>query len=138
MKILKNSLLALAWVVGLSMGAAAHAERGACKGDIEKFCKDVQQGGGRIVGCLKSHEAKLSPECKARGEEMKSKAAGIREACQDDAHKLCDGVEAGHGAILKCLKDRSSEVSATCKESFGFKGAGASALPNLKGFGKKK
>ncbi len=36
----------------------------ACRGDVEQFCKDVQPGGGRIVKCLKEHEAQLSAGCK--------------------------------------------------------------------------
>ncbi len=36
----------------------------ACRGDVEQFCKDVQPGGGRIIKCLKEHEAQLSAGCK--------------------------------------------------------------------------
>lgn len=35
-----------------------------CTVDIGKFCKNVQQGKGRIMKCLKEHQAELSPECK--------------------------------------------------------------------------
>lgn len=38
----------------------------ACKADMEKNCKDVKPGGGRILQCLKQHEATLSPECKEK------------------------------------------------------------------------
>ena len=41
-----------------------HQKLDACKGDIEKFCKDIQPGGGRIMQCLKQHSAELSPSCK--------------------------------------------------------------------------
>lgn len=37
-----------------------------CKDDMVKFCKGVRPGGGRILQCLKEHEAELSPECKAK------------------------------------------------------------------------
>lgn len=37
----------------------------ACKGDVQKFCTDVQPGGGRVINCLKEHAAELSPGCKA-------------------------------------------------------------------------
>jgi len=36
----------------------------ACRGDVDRFCKDVQPGKGGIVRCLKGHEAELSPGCK--------------------------------------------------------------------------
>jgi hypothetical protein len=37
--------------------------RQVCKGDAEKFCKGIAAGTGRIVSCLKSHQAELSNAC---------------------------------------------------------------------------
>ena len=37
----------------------------ACGGDVDKFCKGVQLGGGRLLGCLKKHQSDLSPACQA-------------------------------------------------------------------------
>lgn len=37
----------------------------ACKADKERFCKDVQPGEGRLIECLKAHEAELSEGCRA-------------------------------------------------------------------------
>ena len=45
--------------------AKMKAAKDACKGDVQKFCKDVKEGGGRIIQCMKAHEAELSAECKA-------------------------------------------------------------------------
>jgi len=39
--------------------------REACKGDVEKFCKDTTHGGGKVRDCLQQHEADLSSDCKA-------------------------------------------------------------------------
>lgn len=39
--------------------------RQECKGDAEKFCKGIRPGQGRILSCLKSHQAELVPACKA-------------------------------------------------------------------------
>jgi hypothetical protein len=36
----------------------------ACKPDMEKFCKGIAPGKGKIYHCLKENEAQLSPECK--------------------------------------------------------------------------
>ena len=35
----------------------------ACTGDMEKFCKDVQPGEGRILKCLREHSQELSIVC---------------------------------------------------------------------------
>jgi hypothetical protein len=47
--------------------AAARAEqvRQECKADAEKFCKGVKPRDGRILACLKSHQAELAPACAA-------------------------------------------------------------------------
>lgn len=39
--------------------------RQACKGDANKFCKGIAAGKGRVVSCLRSHEAELSNACAA-------------------------------------------------------------------------
>jgi hypothetical protein len=36
----------------------------ACTGDMEKFCKDVQPGEGRILRCLREHKQELSSVCR--------------------------------------------------------------------------
>jgi hypothetical protein len=38
--------------------------RAICKADVATLCSGVQPGGGRIAGCLKQNEAKVSPACK--------------------------------------------------------------------------
>ena len=40
------------------------AQRDACKGDYEKYCKSVVPGGGRIIACLAKESDKLTPACK--------------------------------------------------------------------------
>jgi hypothetical protein len=36
----------------------------ACQPDVERLCKDVPPGGGRIRQCLRAHRAELSDGCK--------------------------------------------------------------------------
>jgi chorismate synthase len=42
----------------------------ACGADIQTFCQGVQQGGGRVMQCLKAHRTELSPGCKESIAEM--------------------------------------------------------------------
>ena len=37
----------------------------ACGADAKRFCKGIPQGQGRVLACLKSKEAELSPACAA-------------------------------------------------------------------------
>jgi Golgi apparatus protein 1 len=36
----------------------------ACRGDVDKHCKDVQPGEGRVHQCLRDNSDKLSQACK--------------------------------------------------------------------------
>jgi hypothetical protein len=38
--------------------------RAACETDVQKLCPDVQPGGGRILACLKQHQADVTEGCK--------------------------------------------------------------------------
>jgi hypothetical protein len=43
----------------------AERMREECRADVEKFCKGIAPGGGRILSCLKSREPELQPACAA-------------------------------------------------------------------------
>jgi hypothetical protein len=113
------SMLVLSLALAFPAAAEADKHAGPCKADAEKFCKDVEPGGGRIKKCLKEHEADLSPECKAKGSEMKKKVDAMKaefaEACKEDKDKFCKDVEEGKGGLKKCIKEHEAELSDKCK-----------------------
>jgi Cysteine rich repeat len=45
----------------------------ACKDDMTKLCNGTKPGGGRILQCLKQHEAELTPACKEKMAQPKGK-----------------------------------------------------------------
>jgi len=61
-------IILTAALLGASTAALAQdmtaAQRNACMGDYQKYCKGVQPGGGRIIACLSKESDKLSPACK--------------------------------------------------------------------------
>jgi len=87
-----------------------------CAEDVEKFCKDVQPGGGRLVECLKQHEKELSGPCKQRMEEARERAKEVHQACGDDVHKFCGEVTPGKGRVARCLKEHANQLSPECKK----------------------
>ena len=64
-------MLRIVLTAALLCGSAAvyaqeltNAQRDACMGDYQKFCKSVTPGGGRIIACLAKESDKLTPACK--------------------------------------------------------------------------
>lgn len=107
----KTSFVAILFF--LSAFAFAHDEK-ACKGDIDKFCKQVQGGRHSIMKCLKEHDSELSTECKEKSERFKKKFEEMQTACKDDVEKFCKDADHGH-MIWKCLKKNKESLSESCK-----------------------
>lgn len=94
------------------------AGKDACKADMEKFCKDVTPGEGRLKFCLKAYEDKVSAECREQmgkaGEKIREKMQEGKEACKADVEKFCKDVEPGKGGVVQCLKKHEGELSEAC------------------------
>ena len=61
--------LVLAFAVALFAVSEAQAAdgkslRSVCRADYQRFCRDVQPGGGRIKACMKEHLPQLSEDCR--------------------------------------------------------------------------
>lgn len=93
-----------------------------CGADIQKLCKGLNLGGGRIADCLQQNAAKVSPACKAsvgdvfHSVDQREHAQTVyKEVCQRDMSKSCNGIK-GDGFVLACLVKKESRVSKECNQ----------------------
>ena len=98
--------------------APAAAMQGPCHADVQKFCKDVQPGGGRIYTCLDAHQTELSEACQTMHRWAKDRIAKLHQACDADVQKFCKDVEQGGGRLIMCLKAKGAELSPACQAEF--------------------
>jgi len=112
-------LVTLGFIMLTGTGAFAQEPslKGACAGDVQKFCQGVALGEGRIAKCLAQHKDELSPGCTARVAQAKQQLKGIAQACEDDIYAFCEGVQPGKGRVAKCLKANEANLSPQCKTS---------------------
>ena len=105
--------------------AAAAAKHGPCKEDVQKLCKDVQPGEGRIMACLKEHEAEVSPKCAGNIKQAQQAMKQLSAACEADVEKYCFDTPIGKGGIASCLKKHAADLSPDCKAAVSKAKAGA-------------
>jgi hypothetical protein len=96
-----------------------------CKPELDKFCKGVPPGEGRILACLYAHEDKLSGRCvyafyDAVNQLERAIAAlnYLANECKEDIGKFCANVEPGEGRILKCIEKNEAKIGGRCKQAF--------------------
>ena len=90
------------------------AGEGACHDDVERLCKDVQPGEGRILECLKSNQKDVSKGCVQATQQLKAQLKNL-SACKPDVETLCWNAPIGKGGIARCLQTNQSNVSSDCK-----------------------
>lgn len=90
--------------------ALAAAKSETCRAEVDKLCQGVQAGEGRLVKCLKDHDADLSDACRGYVNLISQYMA-----CLDDSLRLCPGIEPGGGRAMKCLRTHMTDLSSECK-----------------------
>ena len=107
-------LVSLLFVV---LGFTSHSyaqESLLCADDIEKYCKEIKPGGGRLLNCLKAHEKEISPSCCGKIGELQGIITECEKACSGDIAQFCKDVQPGEGRIIKCLRQHDKELSSSC------------------------
>jgi hypothetical protein len=66
-KLLAVTVVVMSMVCGVGVVYAGEEQSKdkPCAADVQKFCKDIKPGEGRVIACLKSHQADLSKACSA-------------------------------------------------------------------------
>ncbi len=116
---MKLNIFAASVFMFLAAGVAGAGQApNPCRADAAKFCKGIKPGGGRIIACLKAHEADLSAECREKGVAAKGKVNELAQACKGDLDTLCKDAKSGHGEKIRCLKEHEKDLSESCKTEF--------------------
>lgn len=109
----------------LSYADAVSQLAAACGADVQKYCKGVELGGGRLRACLDANRAVVSARCQqARAMVYDSIARrvaaqrNIGDICSADINRLC-GVSPVDGNLVTCLGGVApSAISPACNQAF--------------------
>jgi outer membrane protein OmpA-like peptidoglycan-associated protein len=96
----------------------------SCSKDIDKFCKKLNLGGGRVSQCLEQNRGGVSPTCKATITELTAlittraqARASVMRVCDVDIRRLCPGVQPGDGNLMECFYKAKQNVSPQCRQA---------------------
>ena len=87
---------------------------GPCREDIQKFCKSVRPGNGKVLQCMRQYNRHLSTACVDHMGVVREKTKPFIKACKKDAQKFCGNGKAGQGEVYRCLKKNQDSLSAVC------------------------
>lgn len=106
-----------------SIGYAQALDRlgSSCGSDINKFCKTLNLGGGRVIQCLES--AAISGGCRTSIAATKALLTTREQArnsvlrvCDSDIRRVCSGVQQGDGNLMECFYKAKQNISPQCQK----------------------
>ena len=109
----------------------------SCGGDIAKYCKTANLGGGRMIQCLNQHSASVSPACKtsvaATTALLATRArarAAVTKVCAPDLIRACPEVTPGDGNLLECYLKAKHLFTPQCRKTVADAGYEARVDPS--------
>ena len=101
------------------MAAPSSAEvRTPCNETIDKFCKDVIPGNGRILKCLNDHRDDQSIACKDWIAEQQKTLQELMTVCAEDIARWCRNAPDKMGVYF-CLMDNYISLRLDCRSRLG-------------------
>ena len=110
------TVLCFASVPALARNGQDITKSGPCKADVQKFCKNVRSGNGRVMRCMKQYDRHLSDACRQHIAEVKEKTSVFANVCGKDVKKFCADVKPGDGRVYACLKQHRPDLAARCAD----------------------
>jgi hypothetical protein len=110
----------LLWLsFALIVPAAAGSQDIPCIYEIRSYCAEVKPGEGRLLRCLKSHAAQMTPACSQRFEEVDTLLTETLAPCHEDWVEYCFDVRGLGGAesMVRCLRTHREQVSPACRKA---------------------
>jgi Golgi apparatus protein 1 len=128
---MKTTALLISIIAVLFFAPAAMAQeslldymKNSCQDDLDKYCKAVTPGEGRLALCLAAHENHIGERCQyalyqgaVALEQAIAAISYVSRSCSGDAEKLCPETQPGDGRLLECLESKSDKVSSGCKKA---------------------
>lgn len=107
----------------MSFGDSVGLWAQACRADVEKSCKSIRPGSGKLASCL---QAKASSSCKSATAafiaNMEARLAAEQAApqlCAFDVKQFCASQGTGQARKLHCLmrRDNFRRLTTSCKQA---------------------
>lgn len=109
----------------------------SCGNDIDKYCKKMNLGGGRITQCLDQNRGVVSPQCTSSIAQMQTlianrarARASVLKICDLDLRRLCAGIQPGDGNLLECFMKVRKNASPQCQKAVTDAGYDANINPS--------
>lgn len=89
----------------------------ACRGDVEKFCPNIEPGEGRVHDCLRKNRKNLSDQCRKEELLLEQQEAenvelrpGLLRSCADERQMFCGEVQPGQARVFRCLAEKMGDL----------------------------
>lgn len=97
----------------------------ACRSDLQKYCRGVELGGGKLKACLDASQARVSPRCQQTRLQVYASInrriaaqRNMGEICSADFARLC-GVAPIDGNLVTCLLGVApTSITPACNQAF--------------------
>jgi hypothetical protein len=88
-----------------------------CQADMDKFCKGILLGDGKMSKCMNKNSDKLSKACLKQRTDFAQARKDNDKYCEPLFEKYCKDVKPGDGRIIQCMKENEKNFSTECKDA---------------------